>query len=606
MSLKTNPLNDVQLSALSQLVEGLNKEQTVWLNGYFEGRLAALGGVEVSLPANTATSAATVAPSPASSIKLTILYGTETGHSQGLAEKLGEKASFKGIDVQVLSLYDYNYKKLKEEENVAVIVSTHGEGDPPDMAEDFYKYVTGNRAPQLNGVSYSVLALGDKTYKHFCKTGEDIDEALKSLGGYRITAAVKCDVDYEQPSEMWMNNFLLNLTPAENPEQLNAEASIVPTAESGGFGETFSKTNPYMANVLEKIKITGDDSDKEVYHVELSLEGSGLDYEPGDSLGIFTKNPKALVEDILAFTGFDPEQKVDIGEDEMSIKEALSHHLEITILTFDLLNKYQVKTQNAELAKLLADDEALDNYLYGHDVLDLLEDYPYEWNANKLVEVLRPIPPRLYSISSSMESVGEEVHLTVSVVRYERKNRKRNGACSSHLADSIEIDEQIPVYIDKNPSFKLPANGAKIIMVGAGTGVAPYRAFMQHRESLGIKGESWLFFGDRKFSSDFLYQTEWQKLKKNEVLTKIDVAFSRDQEEKVYVQHKLKENQKEVFQWLENGGHFYLCGDMKYMAKDVNKALREIIQTQGGISEEQAEKYVKNLKREKRFQTDVY
>ncbi|WP_297089548.1 assimilatory sulfite reductase (NADPH) flavoprotein subunit [uncultured Draconibacterium sp.] len=598
MSLKTNPLNDAQLSALGQLVEGLTKDQALWLNGYFEGRLAAFGGLEVPMVESAAAAA------PQSSINLTILYGTETGHSQGLAEKLGEKASFKGINTQVLSLYDYNYKKLKEEENVAVIVSTHGEGDPPDMAEDFYKYVTGTRAPELDGVSFSVLALGDKTYKHFCKTGEEIDEALKSRGAYRVAQLVKCDVDYEQPAEMWMNNFLLNLTPAETADPLATESPLVES--NGGFGEEFSKANPYMATVLEKVKITGSDSDKEVYHVELSLEGSGLEYEPGDSLGVFTQNPEDLVEDILAFTGFDPEQKVDVQEMEIGIREALLHHLEITLLTFDLLTKYQAKTQNAELAKLLADDKALDEYLYGHDVLDLLEDFPFNWNANKLAEVLRPIPPRLYSISSSMESVGEEVHVTVSVVRYERKNRKRKGACSSHLADGIEIDEQVPVYIDKNPSFKLPANGSKIIMVGAGTGVAPYRAFMQHRESLGIKGESWLFFGDRRFSSDFLYQTEWQKLLKNEILTKMDVAFSRDQDEKIYVQHKLMEHQQEVFEWLENGAHFYLCGDMKYMAKDVNKTLLEIIQGQGGVTEEQAEKYVKNLKREKRFQTDVY
>ncbi|WP_347840089.1 assimilatory sulfite reductase (NADPH) flavoprotein subunit [uncultured Draconibacterium sp.] len=598
MSLKTNPLNDAQLSALGQLVEGLTKDQTLWLNGYFEGRLAAFGGLEVPMVESAAAAA------PQSSINLTILYGTETGHSQGLAEKLGEKASFKGINTQVLSLYDYNYKKLKEEENIAVIVSTHGEGDPPDMAEDFYKYVTGTRAPELDGVNFSVLALGDKTYKHFCKTGEEIDEALKSRGAYRVAQLVKCDVDYEQPAEMWMNNFLLNLTPAETADPLATESPLVES--NGGFGEEFSKANPYMATVLEKVKITGSDSDKEVYHVELSLEGSGLEYEPGDSLGVFTQNPEDLVEDILAFTGFDPEQKVDVQEMEIGIREALLHHLEITLLTFDLLTKYQAKTQNAELAKLLADDKALDEYLYGHDVLDLLEDFPFNWNANKLAEVLRPIPPRLYSISSSMESVGEEVHVTVSVVRYERKNRKRKGACSSHLADGIEIDEQVPVYIDKNPSFKLPANGSKIIMVGAGTGVAPYRAFMQHRESLGIKGESWLFFGDRRFSSDFLYQTEWQKLLKNEILTKMDVAFSRDQDEKIYVQHKLMEHQQEVFEWLENGAHFYLCGDMKYMAKDVNKTLLEIIQGQGGVTEEQAEKYVKNLKREKRFQTDVY
>ncbi|MCE4565627.1 assimilatory sulfite reductase (NADPH) flavoprotein subunit [Maribellus sp. CM-23] len=609
MSLKLNPLSDQQLTALGQLVQGLTKEQTLWLSGYFEGRLAVLGAS--SEVQSISAPAAAVAPAPENRINLTILFGTETGHSQGLAERLGEKATFKGINAQVYSLYDYNYKKLKEEENVAIIVSTHGEGDPPDMAEDFHKYVTGNRAPQLESTNYSVLALGDKTYRNFCKTGEDIDDALKSCGGYRITSMVKCDVDYEQSAEIWMNNVLLNLTPAEAPAASGSATPAAPapaTAVNGAavVGETFSKNNPYMATVLDKVKITGRDSDKEVYHVELSLEGSGLEYEPGDSLGIFAHNPTGLVEAIFEQTGFDPEQQVDFGEDKIGLKEALSYHLEITTLTYDLLEKYYDKTKNADLLKILEDEDALNDYLYGHDVLDLLEDFPFKWNANKLVSILRPVPPRLYSISSSMESVGEEVHATISVVRYERKNRTRKGACSSYLSDGVEVDDQIPVYIEKNPAFKLPLNGSKIIMVGAGTGVAPYRAFMQHRESQGMKGNTWLFFGDRRFSSDFLYQAEWQKLLKSEHLERMDVAFSRDQEEKVYVQHRLKENQKEVFEWLENGAYLYLCGDMKHMAKDVNKALLEIVQAQGGISQEQAEKYIKNLKREKRFQTDVY
>jgi len=592
MSLKTNPFNEQQLAVLNQLLPGLTKDQILWLSGYLEGRLAVEG--EVVMPPNEI-----MVVQSESTNNLTILYGSETGHSHSLAEKLAEKAANRNINAQILSMYDFNYKKLKEEENVAIIVSTHGEGEPPDMAEDFYKYVTGTRAPRLENLSYSVLALGDKTYKYFCKTGEDIFSALKSLGAFPVSSIVKCDVDYERDADLWMNNFLVNLTPA---------VTVAPTESEvvAGTFENFSKTNPYMATVLEKVKITGQDSDKEVYHLELSLEGSGLEYEPGDSVGIFTKNPDVLIEQILEKTGFDPEQKVDVNGEEYSVKDALTYHLEITILTFDLLRKYQEKTQNSALQELIDDDKLSDEYLYGHDVLDLLEDYPFNWNANKLVEILRPIPPRLYSISSSMESVGDEVHATVSVVRYERKKRLRNGACSSHLADEIEIDEQIPIYIDKNPSFKLPPNGSKIIMVGAGTGVAPYRAFMQHRESLGLKGDSWLFFGDRRFSSDFLYQIEWQKLLKSEHLAKLDVAFSRDQKEKIYVQHKLKENQKEVFEWIENGAHFYLCGDMKYMAKDVNKTLLEIIQIQGGVSEEQAEKYVKNLKREKRFQTDVY
>lgn len=590
-----NPLNDKQRSFFNDLIKELTTEQAIWLHGYFEGRLSGIPGLVVS----SATVAATGSAPAASQAKLTILYGSETGHSHELAEKLAEKAANKNIAATVINMYDYNAKILKEEDNVAIIVSTHGEGDPPDMADDFHKFVTGKRAPKLEKINFSVLALGDKSYKHFCKTGEDIDAALKNLGAFRVSSLVKCDVDYEVSAEIWMNNFLLNLAPA-TPSG-NAQSTPVKTVS-----EQFSKKNPYLATVLEKVKITGRDSDKEVYHLELSLEESGLTYEPGDAVGIYALNPESLVEQILQKTGFDPEYNVKLENGEMAIRDALSHHLEITVLTFDTVKKYFEKTKLPELGKLMNDDKLLDEYLYGHDLLDILEDYPFDWNPNKLIEVLRQLPPRLYSISSSQDTVGEEVHATVSVVRYERKNRLRNGACSSHLADNIEIDDQVPVYIEKNPSFKLPPNGAKLIMVGAGTGIAPYRAFLQQRETDEKTGGTWLFFGDRRFQSDFLYQLEWQKWLKSSHLEKMEVAFSRDQDEKIYVQHKLLENQQDVYKWLEEGAHFYLCGDMKSMAKDVNKTLLEIIKTQGGISTEKAEEYIKKLKREKRFQQDVY
>ncbi len=601
--MKTNPLNEKQLAALTELVKEITPEQIIWLSGYLEGKISGISAATVPVVhgSNALASGTPGAVSPGGGIKLSILYGTETGNSKTLAEKLAEKASFKNISVSVFSLYDYNYKKLNEEENVAVIVSTHGEGDPPDMAEDFFKYITGKRAPKLPNLGFSVLALGDKSYKYFCKTGEEIDAGFRTAGAFRITPIVKCDVDYEENAEIWMNNFLLNLTPSQPVATPDLAPEVNVQGEQG-----FSKKNPYMATVLDKVKITGNDSDKEVYHLELSIEGSGLSYEPGDSVGIFTENPAVLVNQIIDKTGFKREQKVEIKVGEVPLIDALTFHLEITILTFDLLNKYFERTKNTELAKLLMDDKLLDEYLYGHDVLDLLEDFPFDWNINKFVEILRPLPARLYSISSSMESVGEEIHATISVVRYTRKNRLRTGACSSHLADNIEIDGQIPIYIGKNPLFKLPANGSKIIMVGAGTGIAPYRAFMQERESRGIEGKSWLFFGDRRFSSDFLYQVEWQKLLKTNYLEKMEVAFSRDQDEKIYVQHKLLENQQEIFKWIEEGAYLYLCGDMKNMAKDVNKALLQIIQNQGGISGEKAIEYVKKLKKERRFQTDVY
>lgn len=594
MSLKTNPLNEKQLVALSELTKELTPEQAIWVSGYLEGRLAASNPGDASTFVVQKEEIATVA-------KLTILYGTETGNAKDLAERLAEKAAFKNIEGNVVSMYDFNYKKLKEEENLAIIVSTHGEGDPPDMADDFYKYLTGTRAPKLENVSYSVLALGDKSYKYFCKTGEDIDSAFKSLGAYRMASTVKCDVEYERDAEIWMNNLLLNIRPAEVAESSETEPEV-----KKADAPEFSKKNPFLAAVLEKVKITGRDSDKEVYHVELSLEGSGLTYEPGDSLGIFTKNPNKLVQQILEKADFSPDILVDVDEDEISIADALAYHFEITVITYDLLKKYFEITKNKELEKLINDDKLLDDYLYGHDLLDLLEDFPFEWNAKKLAGILRPLPPRLYSISSSQKSVEDEVHATISVVRYEKKDRERIGACSSHVGIEIDADDEIPIYIDKNPGFKLPPNGSKIIMVGAGTGIAPYRAFLQQRESLGMLGDTWLFFGDRHFNSDFLYQAEWQKLLKSKHLEKMDVAFSRDQEEKIYVQHKMKENQEELFEWIENGAYFYVCGDMKNMAKDVNLTLLEIIQTQGGVTKEKAEAYFKNLKKEKRFQADVY
>lgn len=593
MDLKTTPFDQDQLSDVKQLVEKLKPDQIIWLSGYLEGRYA-------NITTNGNHNDMVLLEQPAKTTKLTILYGTDTGRSKVLAESLLEKAAARNITARIVSMYDYNPRKLKDDENIAVIVSTHGEGEPPDMAEEFYNYITGNRASKLQHLKFSVLALGDKSYRFFCKTGEDIDSAFTKLGAVNILPIVKCDVDFEEDAENWMNNFLQNLTPSSELKKTNGSAVIE------NIQTAYSKKNPFMATILEKIKITGRDSDKEVYHLELSLEDSGLTYEPGDSVGIFTKNPTSLVNQIIEKTAIDPKESVNIKRQKASFEETLTHHVEITLLSFDILQKYFEKTKNNDLGKLLNDNKLLDNYLYGNDLLDLIEDFPFKWNAADLVDILRVLPARLYSISSSQKTVGDEVHATVSVVRYEWKNRKREGACSSHLADNLKIGDKVPVYIEKNPAFKLPANGSNVIMVGAGTGIAPYRAFMQQRENMGIKGKSWIFFGERRFYSDFLYQIEWQKLLKSNNLEKMDVAFSRDQKEKIYVQHKLLENQKEVYEWIKNGAYFYLCGDMRKMAKDVNKTLLEIIQTQGVITKEQAEKYIKNLKREKRLQSDIY
>lgn len=590
MSIQLSPLNEQQLSALTSLTGGLNREQLLWINGYFQGLLASSGSNQP------------VAISQAKSSKqLKILYGTHTGRSKTIAGQLAAKLAGRGVEAVSVALDDYKTRQLTSESNVVFIVSTHGEGEPPAMAEDFHGFITGKRAPQLPNLNYSVVALGDKSYKLFCKTGIDIDQALAKLGAKSILPILMLDVDFDEEVDRWITDF------TEVFADIPAVSVSANVSSNTLNGETYSRRNPFHATVIDKVKITGRDSDKEVYHVELSLDGSGIAYEPGDSVGILANNPPELVETILKHSGFDGTELVTIKEGTFSLKAALSEHLEITVINRDVIQKYQEKAGNSELQKLIEDEKLFDQFLYGHDVLDLLEEFPFALSAQDLADLLRSFPARLYSISSSQAAVGDEVHITVATVRYSNKGRSRGGACSTYLADRIEVDSQVSVFIEKNPAFKLPENEeTPVILIGAGTGVAPYRSFLQHREANNQKGKTWLFFGERRFHSDFLYQVEWQKLLKDGYLEKIDVAFSRDQEEKVYVQNRLIENQKEVFEWLKEGANIYLCGDMKQMARDVQKTLLQIFETEGGMSEEKALEYLKTLKKEKRFQTDVY
>jgi len=599
MSIKLNPLNEVQSKALEQLLDKAEPRQLIWLSGYFQGLTAGYNGASVAEKVTIPDpEQATRSAAP----KLTVLYGSHTGRSEGLAKKLKGLLNSRSMDATVFSMDDYNVRQLENEQNLLIIVSTHGEGEPPEMADDFHRFITGKRAPKLPKLNFSVLALGDKSYKLFCQTGKDIDNALKNAGARELFPLVACDVDYEEDAAGWMEAVIEKLAAAVPV----AERDVVSNPATGEV-TVYNRKNPFRAAVLDKVKITGRDSDKEVYHVEISLQGSGLTYLPGDSLGILNDNPPNLVDQLILKLQLDPSEPVHLKRGEFDLRTALKYYLEITVLTRDVIQKYAEKTGLVLVQQILDDPQLLDQYLWGHDVLDLVLEFPFPLAAQELVDLLRPLPPRLYSISSSQMAVGEEVHITISTVRYENKGRRREGACSTFLADRIAIDQEIPVYIERNPGFRLPENEkTPIIMVGAGTGVAPFRAFLQHREAGNLKGKSWLFFGERRFFSDFLYQVEWQKYLKKGYLEKIDLAFSRDQEEKIYVQHRLAEQQTEIFRWLESGASFYLCGDMKLMAKDVQKTLLDIVRIQGGMSEEKAKEYLKKLKKEKRFQSDVY
>ncbi len=497
----------------------------------------------------------------------------------------------------------FKARNLKKVKNLAVIVSTHGLGEPPIQAEDLYKYLHGKKAPNLSHVQFSVLALGDSSYVDFCQTGKDFDEVLEKLGARRIAVRQDCDVDYEDDAEAWQEKFLNELT------QTSEEAEAAPQASetTATNGVKYSRKNLFEATILEKINLNGRGSSKETVHLELDLEGSGIQYEPGDALGVYGANSPKLIEAVLEATHLTGKEKVKSHTGEKTLLEALQYDYELTPLSKNTLSNYAELTDNPRLKKIVADSKALLKYLPGRDILDLIKDEPFEFSANELISVLRKNTPRMYSIASSQEAVEDEVHLLVSVVRYNAFGRDKEGHCSSTLADRLEVDDTVKIFVDKNTRFKLPKDSdVPIIMVGPGTGIAPFRAFMQEREVADKKGPSWLFFGDRNFTTDFLYQTEWQQYLKEGVLTKADVAFSRDQAEKQYVQHRMLENGKELYDWLEKGAHFYVCGDAQRMAKDVDSALKQIIQQQGGVTLEKAEEYVKGLQLSNRYQADIY
>ncbi|MDE5417807.1 assimilatory sulfite reductase (NADPH) flavoprotein subunit [Labilibaculum sp. DW002] len=589
---KEYQINQEQLAQLNQLIQNLSADQLVWVNGYISGIINGKDDA-LLLPKISV---------PKSAESITILYGTHTGHSKEIGLDLYDKVLALGFNAKLQGVDDYKKNDLKKEKYVFLIISTHGEGDAPIQAEDFYEYVHGTRAPKLPDTKYAVLALGDKTYKKYCQTGIDFDQQFTKLGAQAIIPVQTSDVAYEEVAEKWIETILNEL------KTLAPEIASSPQSKSTSAPKKkFNRSNPYYAEVLEKVRITTSDSEKEIYHVEISLEDSGIEYQAGDSIGILPNNPIDLVDLLINKFEDDPERIVTVGEKELSLFRALQNKLEITVLNQEVLTKYNALVQNKDLEALLNNEDKLEEYLYGADAYDLLEDYPGEITSDQFLSVLRVLYARLYSISSGPSANPEEVHITIASVRYQQKKRDRKGACSSYVSDEINAGDHIPIYIDKNEAFRLPDDENKpLIMVGAGTGVAPYRSFLQEREQNSAKGKNWLFFGNQRFKKDFLYQVEWQKFLKKGTLQKLDVAFSRDQEDKEYVQHRLKENGNEVYQWLENGAHFYICGDKKYMAKDVQDTLLEIIQNEGGITPDKAEEYLKNLKREKRLLLDVY
>lgn len=592
MSNPNGPLTPQQWETLKHLAEGLSREQVLWTSGYLAGYAEARPDL-AGMPLARATEAQP---------DITVLYGSQTGNAEKLAETLHARLLQKGLAARLEPMGSYKTAQLKRDRYLLVIVSTHGEGDPPDNAQVFYEFLHGRKAPKLESLQFAVLALGDTSYEQFCKIGRDFDSRLESLGAARLRPRVDCDVDYEESAEAWMEDILAALGHTREPRVELAAAEKV---------SVYSKKHPFPATLRENLRLTGRDSSKDVRHIEFSVENSGLRFEPGDSLGIIPSNWPQRVDDLLECLDLDPHAAVsDDDGGEITLEQALLHDYEITTLTRPFLEKYRELSGSRELAALLMEENRalLRDFLYGREIVDVVRSFPVSGiTAGQFLALLRKLPPRLYSIASSHNASPDEVHLTVAVVRYQSHGLQRQGVASTFLADRVPEDGQVPVYVDSNPNFRLPADPqAPIIMVGPGTGVAPFRAFLAEREVAGATGKNWLFFGDRNFHSDFLYQQEWLDYRSAGLLNRIDVAFSRDGEEKVYVQHRMLENSRELYEWLEDGAHFYVCGDAQRMASDVHAALVDIVAKEGGYGQERAEDYVKQLQAAKRYQRDVY
>ncbi|MGE7843415.1 assimilatory sulfite reductase (NADPH) flavoprotein subunit [Lysinibacillus sp. NPDC093712] len=588
-----SPFNEEQVKLLNELLPNLTGEQKIWLNGYLSAPVA-------TIDTNVVEEAKlSVVPTTKSA---TLLYGSQTGNSQSLAEKYAAALKDNDVEVTVTSLAKFKPNNLKKITNLLLVVSTHGEGEPPDQAIQFYEFLHSKRAPKLEHLHFSVLALGDSSYEFFCKTGQDFDAQFEKLGATRIVPRTDCDVDYDEPAAKWFTDVQQALLQHTDTTVKTEQTQIIEG------DATYSRKNPYYAEVLENINLNGRGSKKETRHIELSIEGANFHFQPGDSIGILPENDETLVHALITALQFNPQAQVTVSGEVMQLKDALQKKFEITVLSKPLLQKISAFTVHKEFAKLCESSTAWKDYARGRDLVDIAEDFaPFTWDAQQFVDLLRKIPARLYSIASSQLANSDEVHLTIGKVSYETNGRVRFGVCSGSVAGRVHIGDTLPIYVHKNPNFRLPEQAdIPIIMIGAGTGVAPYRAFLEEREEIGIEGKSWLIFGDQHFVTDFLYQTDWQRWLASGTLAQMDIAFSRDTDKKIYVQHKIEEKAQAFYEWLEQGAVIYVCGDKKSMAADVDQTILHIIEQQGNKTPEEAKAYINDLKQQKRYQRDVY
>ncbi|SEQ77779.1 sulfite reductase (NADPH) alpha subunit [Rosenbergiella nectarea] len=594
------PLSAEQLARLQDVTQELTSHQLAWISGYCWGRLGDSSAVS-SNPAVSTPAAKVEQPS------ITLISASQTGNARRLAEQLRDDLLGVQLQVNLVNAADYKFKQIAAEKIVLVVTSTQGEGEAPEEAVAFHKYLHSKKAPALPDVRFAVFGLGDSSYEFFCQAAKDFDQQLFSLGADRLLPRVDADVDYAQAAEQWRSDVVASLqalVPASSPQAVSQVAS----GTSDTLDSTpYTKEAPLTATLSVSQKITGRESDRDIRHIEIDISESGLRYQAGDALGVWFKNDPALVSEVLELLWIDGAETVSVEGVTLPISEALRSRLELTVNSSKIVESYAHHSANETLLGLISDKSALQQFAQQWPIVEMIRHAPTQLTAQQLVELLRPLTPRLYSISSSQAEVEDEVHITVGVVRYDIEGRARSGGASGFLADQLQEDDEIEIFIEHNDHFRLPTEGdTPVIMIGPGTGIAPFRSFIQQRDNDGAEGPNWLFFGNPHFTEDFLYQVEWQKYVKQGLLTRIDLAWSRDQAEKVYVQDKLREQGEEVWRWIEQGAHIYVCGDATRMAKDVENTLLEIIAQYGAMDSESADEYLSDLRIARRYQRDVY
>ncbi|MFO1455330.1 MAG: assimilatory sulfite reductase (NADPH) flavoprotein subunit [Steroidobacteraceae bacterium] len=603
------PILDAEHSAaLEKIAQGLDPIALSWVSGYLAGLSRARAGGAATALSPAAGTGAVVDARHEPTARATILYASQTGNARRVAERLARAAEGSGLAVRLVSAADYLPRELASERLLFVATSTQGDGDPPDDARALFDHVLGKRAPRLERLAFSVLALGDSSYPKYCETGRQIDARLETLGARRLAPLQECDLDFEAPAGAWVERAL-TLAREQLAEIGGPRLALVTPLRPAAVSTAATRERPVEIEVLANQRITGRGSDKVVRHLEFTAPAGRLDYEPGDALGLLHRNPAIAIEGVLRAARLDGAVVVEHDGRSQPLASWLESDREITKLSRPFLEAHARLAGAADLAEALtpAGSARLRELLADWQVADVLKRWPAAWTPGTLVAALRPLAPRLYSIASSRLAVGDEVHLTVASVDYEFDGERRVGSASQFLSALSAEGGTVQAYVEHNPRFRLPADGARdVIMIGPGTGVAPFRGFVQQREAAGATGRNWLFFGARHFDDEFLYQTEWQAALKRGALTRLDVAFSRDQPQRIYVQQRMSENGAELFRWLEGGAHVYVCGDAQKMAVDVHAALTEIVRVHGQRDAEAAREYVDRLLADRRYARDVY